>query len=91
MSTTLNDTEIAARLSQLKDWHREGLQIRKQYTFEDFTSAMRFVNRIADLAEKLDHHPDILIRYQYVTLTLSTHSAGGLTELDFMLAQMIDA
>ena len=52
---------------------------------------MAFVNHVADLAEKMDHHPDILIQYKKVTLTLSTHSAGGLTALDFELAKKIDA
>ena len=65
-------------------------EITKLYKFPDFKEAMGFVNRVADLAEEADHHPDILIRYNKVTLTLSTHSAGGLTEKDSQLARKID-
>ena len=61
------------------------------YVFSGFVPAMAFVNHVADLAERMDHHPDILIQYKKVTLTLSTHSEGGLTNLDFDLAKKIDA
>ncbi len=66
----------------------EGL-IRRQYTFGDFADAIIFVNKVAELAEEEGHHPDILIEYNKVTLTLSTHDAGGLTAKDFHLAQRI--
>ena len=65
--------------------------IRKEYRHADFTAAMAFVNRVAGLAEAADHHPDILINYDRVTLTLTSHDAGGLTERDFRLAAGIDA
>ena len=71
-------------------WELKAAEIAKLYKFKDFKEAMGFVNRVADLAEEADHHPDILIRYNKVTLTLSTHSAGGLTEKDFQLARKID-
>jgi len=87
----LSDTEIAERLARLSEWRRDGRCICRQYVFKDFVEAMRFVNRVASLAEAADHHPDITINYRRVTLTLSTHSAGGLTAKDFGLAEQIDA
>ncbi len=87
----LSDADVTARLGRLSGWQRDGHTIRRQYTFKDFLEAIQFVNRVADLAEAVDHHPDITINYRRVTLTLSTHSAGGLTEKDFHLAEQIDA
>jgi 4a-hydroxytetrahydrobiopterin dehydratase len=66
-------------------------QIEKAYTFDDFKGSMAFVNRVAALAEEVDHHPDILILYNRVTLSLTSHDSGGLTERDFHLAGRIDA
>jgi 4a-hydroxytetrahydrobiopterin dehydratase len=83
-------TEIERRLAELPAWSREGAAIRRTYEFADFRAAVAFVDRVADLAESLDHHPDIDIRYDRVTLTLSTHSAGGLTGLDFQFAAAAD-
>ena len=77
--------------TELSGWELKDGQISKLYKFKDFLEAMVFVSRVAQLAEAQDHHPDILIRYNKVTLTLSTHSAGGLTEKDFALARLIDA
>lgn len=87
----LPDSEIQEELSSLKGWRREGLEIRKQYELKDFVHAIGFVNSIALLAEKANHHPDIDIRWNKVKLVLSTHSAGGLTEKDFNLAKQIEA
>lgn len=87
----LSEEQVAARLGELDGWQREGDEIRKQYGFDGFGEAMEFVNRIAGLAEEMDHHPDIDIRFDTVALALSTHSAGGLTERDFQLAGRIDA
>ena len=70
-------------------WENNGKEITRLYKFPDFKAAMAFVNRVADLAEAADHHPDIDVRYNKVRLTLSTHSAGGLTEKDFALARQI--
>lgn len=86
----LDDAGIRARLDELKGWTREGDVIRKTYTLESFPAAIAFVNRIAELAERADHHPDIDIRYDRVACALSTHSAGGLTSKDFDLAGEID-
>lgn len=91
MVERLSEADAASRVTRLTAWQRDGEAIRRRYKFKDFVEAMRFVNRVADLAEAADHHPDILINYNKVTLTLSTHSAGGLTEKDFRLAEQIDA
>jgi 4a-hydroxytetrahydrobiopterin dehydratase len=87
----LSEAEIDARLPGLAGWQREGPAIRKEYRHADFKAAMVFVNRVAELANAADHHPDILINYDRVTLTLSSHDSGGLTERDFRLAASIDA
>ena len=86
----LNEDQILIQFKQLKDWSRDGKEIRRLIEFADFVHAMTFVNSVALLAEKFNHHPDIDIRWNKVHLTLSTHSAGGLTELDFRLAKAID-
>ena len=91
MPNKLTEKETSERLSKIPGWERQGAEITRLYTFSDFVAAMAFVNHVADLAESMDHHPDILIQYRKVRLTLSTHSAGGLTDLDFTLAQKIDA
>lgn len=81
--------QIKQELAKLKGWDLNEGQIVKLYKFKDFVESMRFVNKVAELAEAADHHPDILIRWNKVILTLSTHSAGGLTEKDFSLALQI--
>lgn len=86
-----NDDEISRRLTGLKGWTRVGSALRKTIECADFIHAIGLVTSIAMLAETLDHHPDIDIRWNKVTLVLSTHSAGGLTDLDFTLAEQIDA
>lgn len=68
-----------------------GTKIQRMFEFKDFSEAMIFVNKVSGLAEAADHHPEILINYKKVTLTLWTHSAGGLTEKDYELAKKIDA
>lgn len=70
-------------------WENNGKEITRTYKFKDFKEALAFVNRVAELADAADHHPDIDIRWNKVKLTLSTHSAGGLTEKDFALARQI--
>lgn len=86
----LTDAESDARLTALSGWTRVGSEIRKEYRFADFKEAMAFVSRVADLAEQADHHPDIAISYNKVTLALTSHDTGGLTERDFRLASRID-
>ena len=87
----LSDAEVQKALSGLSGWGLEGKAIRKTYTFPDFKGSMAFVVRVALCAEAMDHHPDILVTYSRVVLTLSTHDAGGLTVKDFALARQIDA
>ncbi len=87
----LSEAEIEAGLGGLKGWERKGNEIVKVYRNRNFVESIGFVNKVAILAEKADHHPDVLIQYKNVTLTLSTHSRGGLTAKDFKLAGEIDA
>jgi 4a-hydroxytetrahydrobiopterin dehydratase len=86
----LDDSAIESALRELPGWRREGDNIVKTFQFDDFRSAMLFVNRVADAAEAANHHPDIDIRWNKVTFALSTHSAGGLTENDTKLAHRIE-
>jgi len=87
----LSDDEIEANLAGL-EWEREGNAITRGLERESFADAIAFVNAVADLAERFDHHPDILVHgYRRIRLTLTTHSAGGITERDFGLAAAIDA
>ena len=90
MGTRLAENEITSRLGTVGGWAREGNWIRKEFRFGSFADAVAFVNRVAAVADEMDHHPDIDIRYDRVRLLTSTHSAGGLTELDFELARRID-
>ena len=87
----LSDEQVSREVQNLRGWTRSGNEIRKLFEMKDFVHAMGFVNSIALLAEKANHHPDIDIRWNKVSLGLSTHSAGGLTEKDFNLAKAIDA
>ena len=80
---TISSDEARRKLSDLPGWTLSGNEIRRQFTFKDFTEAMSYVVRLAFAAEAADHHPDILISYKRVTLTYSTHSEGGLTQKDF--------
>jgi len=86
----LDDTEIQNKLNELNGWERIGDEIIKSYKLANFISSIGFVNKIAILAEKADHHPDILIKYSRVKITLSTHSEGGITIKDLDLAAEIE-
>ncbi|GAA3007563.1 4a-hydroxytetrahydrobiopterin dehydratase [Streptosporangium longisporum] len=86
----LDDSAVRDRLAAVPEWRREGDEIRRTITAADFPAAIRIVDEIAVEAEKLNHHPDIDIRWRTLHLVLSTHDAGGLTELDFTLAARID-
>lgn len=86
----LNEEQIETRLAGMADWIETGGSIQRTYQFEDFVESMKFVTAVADLAEDAQHHPDILIRYNKVTMSLSTHDAGGITTKDFDLAAKID-
>lgn len=74
-----------------KDWGERDGKLYREFVFPDFSSAMKFVNDVADLSEKANHHPDILIHYSKVTLTLWTHTEGKITEKDVLLAEAINA
>jgi len=87
----LTEDEIAGRLGGVPGWTREGSSIISTITRGDFREAMLLTGAVAYLAEQANHHPDILIQWNRVTLTLSTHSAGGLTAADFNLAEKINA
>jgi 4a-hydroxytetrahydrobiopterin dehydratase len=90
MAEKLSDAEIEARLRELPGWSRAGDEIRKTFQLDSFPAAVAFVTRVAFLAEAAAHHPDIDIRWRDVTLALTTHDAGGLSERDFALAAQID-
>lgn len=89
MAQLLTDSEIQSRLGQLSGWEQDGSTIRCVRTFPDFVEAIAFVNKLVDPAEAAGHHPDLTISYNKVTINLSTHDAGGLTEKDFALASVI--
>jgi 4a-hydroxytetrahydrobiopterin dehydratase len=90
MSTKLSDIEVQRALGPRSGWTRRGNAITRTFEFPTFPEAIAFVNRIAEVAERMDHHPDVDIRYTKVTCSLSTHSAGGITSKDFKLAEEID-
>lgn len=90
MADLLEDEEIEQRLDELGDWEREGDELQKVYEFDDFSAAIKFVTEVAKMADRYDHHPDIDIRWNKVKLVLSTHSEGGITTLDFDLANDIE-
>jgi 4a-hydroxytetrahydrobiopterin dehydratase len=86
----LSEPEIDAKLPMAKGWDRHGDMLIRSWQFPSFRRALEFVNQVAALAEKSDHHPDIILSYRKVRLELSTHSDGGLTDLDFTLASEIN-
>ncbi len=90
MAELLQDDEIVSRLRR-SEWEREGDEIVREWRFEDFSEALAFVNRVGELAEDANHHPDIFLHgWNKVKLMLTNHSAGGLTETDFAMASRFD-
>ncbi len=89
MAALLSPDTIQVRLSHLPDWSLNGKIITCTRTFKDFIAAVNFVNRLVEPAEAAGHHPDLAISYNRVTIELTTHDAGGLTEKDFALAEVI--
>jgi 4a-hydroxytetrahydrobiopterin dehydratase len=85
----LTPTEVNTNMRNLPTWQTDGQQLSCTYKFPDFVQAVAFVNRLVTPAETLKHHPDLTITYNQVNIRLSTHDAGGLTDLDFQLAQAI--
>lgn len=90
MAAKLSDVEIQRSLGALPGWARRGDAIVKTFSFPRFADGIAFVGRVARLADEMDHHPDIDIRYTKVTCGLSTHSAGGVTQLDLDLARKME-
>lgn len=90
MRSKLSDVEIHRALAALNGWSRRGDALVKTFSFSRFADGIAFVNRVARIADEMDHHPDIDIRYTRVTMTLSTHDAGGVTKTDFKLAERIE-
>ncbi|MBL4699353.1 MAG: 4a-hydroxytetrahydrobiopterin dehydratase [Phycisphaerales bacterium] len=86
----LNEEQIAAELETHSEWVELNSQIQRTFAFDDFIESMKFVNQMAEYAESVQHHPDILIRYNKVTLSVSTHDANGITHKDFDLATKAD-
>jgi 4a-hydroxytetrahydrobiopterin dehydratase len=91
MSAKLSESEIQSRLAKLSGWTVENGEILRTFALPSFPAALVFVSTVGHLAEAANHHPDILIKWRNVKLTLSTHDAGGLTTKDFDLAAQINA
>ena len=88
----LDEQQINEHLSRVGGWRLEGNEIARTLKFDDFKSAIEFVNQVADLAEAMDHHPDIYVYgWNNVRLSVTTHDQGGLTERDFTLAERINS
>jgi len=87
----LEDSEIESRLAELHGWERAGDAIRKQFKHDDFVGSVKFVDALVEPAEEMGHHPDLEISWDTVTVTVTTHSEGGLTANDFELAARLDA
>ena len=90
MAERLSDIGIQRELGGLPGWSRRGDSLTKSYRFPTFPGAITFVTRVADVAESMDHHPDIDIRHTRLTFTLTTHDAGGITNADVVLAREIE-
>ena len=91
MMQVLNESQIKEKLSNLKGWEFKNNQIGKEYELKDFKEALVFVNKVGERAEEMDHHPDIFLHnWNKVKITVSTHSAGGVTGNDFKLAEKIE-
>ena len=86
----LPDAEIERALEGLDEWEVENDNLKKHFEFENFADALRFVNRVGEVAEKKDHHPDVLFGWGYAEFFITTHDAGGITERDFELAREIE-
>ncbi|MFO1500357.1 MAG: 4a-hydroxytetrahydrobiopterin dehydratase [Verrucomicrobiota bacterium] len=86
----LSPGQIKEALAKIPEWKKKGAAITRTYEFEDFVPAIKFVNAVARIAEKRQHHPDIDVRWNKVALTLTTHDESGLTEKDFAAAEQFD-
>ncbi len=90
MSDLLNSSDIKENLKRVPEWEYEKKAIERTFEFDDFTQAIDFVNAVAEIAEEEEHHPDLDIRYNKVRVVLSTHRKGGVTDMDFDVAEKID-
>jgi 4a-hydroxytetrahydrobiopterin dehydratase len=90
MRKPLSETDLLEAVSKLPNWRLENGELVRLATFKDFMKSMEFVNHVAVVAEKANHHPDIDIRYNKVRLALVTHDAGGITENDIKMAETLD-
>jgi 4a-hydroxytetrahydrobiopterin dehydratase len=86
----LPDDEIESRLAELEGWSRDGDAITKTFKNDDFVGSVRFVDALVEPAEDMGHHPDLSVSWDEVTVSITNHAAGGLTENDFVLATRID-
>ena len=86
----LNSAEVTQKRKLIPEWSLEDQSLQRTFQFKNFVEAIAFVNRLVEPAEKLAHHPDLAISYNKVTVTLTSHDAGGLTDADFTLAQQIN-
>lgn len=87
--TLLSEQQVAQQIETLPDWTLEGKELRRTFQFKNFVEAIDFVNRLVEPAETAGHHPDLAVSYNKVTVSLTTHDAGGLTQKDFDLAKTI--
>jgi 4a-hydroxytetrahydrobiopterin dehydratase len=90
MAELLAQSDIKGMMKRVPEWETDKKSIERTFEFDDFTQAIDFVNAVAEIAEEEEHHPDIDIRWNKVRVMLSTHSEGGLTDLDFAVAEKID-
>ena len=90
MAELIKGDQLKTRLKKIPEWELEKKHLERTFEFDDFSESIDFVNGVAEVAEEEQHHPDIDIRYNKVRLILSTHSKGGITELDFELAERVD-
>lgn len=86
MAALLEQQDVVKRLADLPGWEQDGSMIVKEFRFGAYLDGIAFVSKLGEAAESMNHHPDLLVRLRKVQVRLSTHSAGGLTELDFALA-----
>ena len=90
MATLMAQSQVREKLKRIPEWELHEKEIERTFEWDDFNQAMDFVNAVAELANEANHHPDLDIRWNKVRVALYTHSAGGVTELDFQLAEKVD-
>ncbi len=86
----LSPDEILENLAEMEDWHAENDILSRKFKFENFAQALEFVNRVGEIAEKHDHHPDITFGWGYAEINLTTHDRGGITAFDFAVAKEVN-